>query len=163
MRRGGSRIELEQRHGIAIRALLRGYTVEEVADFLGVAPRSVWRWQRVFRKQGTRGLAAAPVSGRPTKLTHTQEKIVLRWLGESPIEHGFANQLWTAERLAGLVQREFGVQFHPHYLSTWVRQRGITPQKPQRRAREADPKVIAAWLAEDWPRIKKKPTVEALP
>lgn len=159
MRTSGSCIEVEQRHWLAIQALLRGYTVEEVADFLGVAPRSVRRWHKAFREQGLPGLAAAAVPGRPAKLTYTQEKIVLRWLRELPSEHGFANELWTAGRLAGLVEQELGVHFHPHYLSAWVRQRNITPQKPQRRAREADPEAIAAWLANDWPRIKKKPLV----
>jgi hypothetical protein len=101
-------------------------------------------------------LAAAPVPGRPSKLTHTQEKIVLRWLRESPTEHGFVTELWTGGRLAWLVERVLGVHFHPHYLNTWVRRRDVTPQKPQRRAREADPEAIAAWVGKDWPRIKRK-------
>jgi hypothetical protein len=46
--------------------------------------------------------------------------------------------------------------FHPNYLSTWLRQRGYTPQKPRRVPREQDDEAIARWLAEDWPRIKQK-------
>jgi len=77
-------------------------------------------------------------------------------LSDSPSEYGFATDLWSAPRLAQLIEQEFGVHFHPHYLSTWLRQRGYTPQKPRRVHREQDGEAIAQWLAEDWPRIKRK-------
>ena len=60
-------------------------------------------------------------------------------------------------RLAQLIRQEFGIGLNPRYLSTWLRDRGFTPQKPQRVAREGDPEAIAAWLAVRWPRIKKRP------
>jgi transposase len=129
----------------------------EVAHFLEVDPSSVRRWIAAFRQDGDRGLAAAPNPGRPPKLTHTQEKIVLRWLADNPTEHGFPTELWTAARLAMLIEEEWRIRFHPHYLSAWMRDRGITPQKPQRVAREQDPQAIALWLSAQWPQIKKKP------
>jgi len=98
-----------------------------------------------------------PVSGRPAKLTSTQEKVALRWLADSPTHHGFPTELWTATRLGQLIREEFGVGLNPRYLSTWLRERGFTPQKPDRVPRERDPKAIAAWLESDWPRIKKRP------
>src|SRR5712691_3475353 len=102
------------------------------------------------------GLSARPVPGRPPKLTTTQEKIVRRWLSDRPTDHGFPTDLWSAPRLVQLIDREFGVHFHPNYLSTWLRQRGFTLQMPRCVAREHDDEAIARWLAEDWPRIKKK-------
>jgi transposase len=90
-------------------------------------------------------------------LTLTQEKIVRRWLAESPREHGFETELWTASRVGQLIHEEFGIRLHSRYLSAWLRERGFTPQKPQRVPRERDPKAIAAWLESDWPRIKKRP------
>jgi transposase len=157
MRTKGSAKELESQRWLAVQRVWEGYSVEEVAEFLGVASRSVRRWVQAFRKQGARGLQARPVSGRPRKLTRSQEKIVLRWLRDSPTEFGFATELWTAARLAQLIQQEWDVSFHPRYLATWLRARGLTPQKPQRVPRERDPEAIAAWLATQWPRIKKRP------
>ena len=156
MRSKGSPHELEYRRCLAVRRVLEGYSIDEVADFLDVHPRSVKRWMHVFRDVGWAGLGALPATGRPCKLTSTQEKILLRWLSESPTEHGFATELWTAPRLAQLIWEEWGVAFHPRYLPDWLRRRGLTPQKPQRGPRERDPEAIAAWLATDWPRIKKK-------
>lgn len=156
MRTTGSSTVLEYRRSLAVQRIEEGYSVQEVTDFLGVAPSSVRRWVATFRQRGADGLAAQPVPGRPPKLTSTQEKIVCRWLADHPTEHGFATELWTAPRLAQLIEQEFGVHFHPNYLTAWLRQRGFTPQKPRRRARERDDAAIARWLETDWPRIKKR-------
>ena len=156
MRTRGSPAELEHRRFLAVQRVSEGYSAEEVADFLGVDPSSVHRWVAAVRRQGAAGLTAGPVSGRPPKLTTTQEKIVRRWLADKPTDHGFATELWTASRLDLLIEQEFGIHFHPHYLTTWLRQRGYTPQLPRRVPRERDEHEIARWLAEDWPRIKRK-------
>lgn len=155
MRTPGSPAELEHRRRLAVQRLRDGYTADEVAAFLGVSTRTVWRW--LARSRAPRGLAAQPVSGRPPKLTRVQEKILLRWLQDNPLEHGFGTELWTAARIAQLIEREFGITFNPRYLSSWLRDRGLTPQKPQRVAREGDPVKLRRWLESDWPRIKKRP------
>lgn len=157
MRSPGSAAELERRRLLAVRRVLDGYPIEEVADFIGVHRTTVSRWVAAFRAQGTAGLSVGASPDRPRKLTATQEKVVLRWLSDDPTEHGFPTALWTAERLGRLIERELDVTFNPRYLSAWLRDRGLTPQKPQRVPRERDPKAIAEWLASDWPRIKKKP------
>jgi transposase len=157
MRTIGSPAELQRRRHLAVQRLLEGYSVEEVADFLDAHPSSVRRWLAVFRSAGPGGLAARAVPGRPAKLTRTQEKIVGRWLAESPTEHGFPTQLWTCPRLAQLIEEEWGIHLNPRYLSDWLRARDFTPQRPRRVPRERDERAIADWLARDWPRIKKRP------
>jgi transposase len=157
MRTKGSPSELQHRRFLAVQRLEEGYPVEEVADFLGVDPSSVRRWRESFRDGGWGGLVARPVLGRPRKLTTTQEKIIRRWLTESLREHGFATELWAAPRLAQLIEEEWDIILHPDYLTAWLRQRGFSPQKPRRVPRERDDRAIARWLAEDWPRIKKRP------
>lgn len=157
MRDKGSPAELEHRRLLAVQRVLEGYSAEEVAEFLGVDPRSVRRWVAAFRQEGRAGLVARPVAGRPPKLTRTQGKVIRRWLAEKPTEHGFPTDLWTGPRVAHLIHQEFGADLNPKYLTVWLRRRGFTPQKPRRVPRERDPEVIAAWLASDWPRIQKKP------
>jgi transposase len=156
MRTKGSPEELERRRCLAVQRVVEGYTPQEVADFLGVSPRAVRLWVAAFRKRGWDSLTARPVSGRPRKLTPVQEYVVLTWLRDNPIAHGFGNELWTALRVRERIQREWGITFSRRYLSAWLRERGITPQKPQRVPRERDDERIAQWLASDWPRIKKR-------
>jgi transposase len=156
MRTEGSPAVLEYRRRLAVQRVEDGYSIAEVADFVGVDPRTVRRWMAAFRRRGAAGLAAHPVPGRPPKLTSTQEKIVGRWLATNPTELGFATELWTAPRLALVIEQEFHIRFHPDYLTAWLRRRGYTPQKPRRVHRERDDEAIAEWLAKDWPRIQKK-------
>ena len=159
MRTKGSPEELEHRRQLAVQRYLEGYSADEIAEFLDVAPRTVWRWLARFHEQGPEGLASRPVPGRPPKLTTTQEKVIRRWLTEDPTKQGFATELWTGPRLAELIRQEFGICLNPQYLCTWMRARGFTPQKPQRVAREGDPEEVTAWLKFQWPRIKKRPDV----
>jgi transposase len=155
MRSAGSPDVLEYRRRLAVRRVAEGYSTREVAEFLGVDPSSVRRWLQASRDHGDDALKARPVPGRSPLLTTTQEKIVLRWLSDLPTEYGFATDLWSAPRLAQLIEQVFGARFHPNYLSSWLRQRGYTPQKPRRVPRERDDATVARWLAEDWPRIKR--------
>lgn len=156
MRSKGSAAELERRRFLAVQRVEEGYAVAEVAEFLGVTPQAVYLWLATFRQRGAQGLAAKPVAGRPRKLTPTQEAVVLSWLAESPTKYGFPNELWTAKRLTEIIQWHWGISFNSHYLSAWLRQRDISPQKPQRVASDRDPEAIRRWLKKDWPRIKQK-------
>jgi transposase len=151
----GSPAELERRRQLAVQRVLEGYPADEVAEFLGVNPGSVRRWLNPFRAGGDHGSAARAVPGRPPKLTRCQEKMVLRWLSDSPVEFGFSTELWTCLRLARLIREEWAIRLNPQYLSRWLRARDFTPQRPRRVPRERNEPVIAGWLAHEWPRIKK--------
>ena len=111
---------------------------------------------REYRGQGERGVLSRAARGRPPELTLLPEKSVRRWLADSPTDHGFETELWTAPRLARLIREEFGIELNPRSLSTWLRARGFSPQTPQRVPGERDPEASAAWLESDWPRIKKR-------
>src|SRR5437773_4786974 len=122
MRSKGSPAELEHRRVLAVQRLLDGYSAEEVADFLAVSQRSVRRWFEDFRHAGWTGLAGQPVPGRPRKLSRTQEKIVLRWLKDSPAKFGFATELWTCARLSQLIEEEWEITFNAHSLARSLRE-----------------------------------------
>jgi transposase len=161
MRDQGSPAGLEPRRLLAVQRVLEGDSTEEGAEFLGVDPRSVRRWVAAHREAGDEGLIARPASGRPPKLTSTQEKVIRRWSADTPTEHGLATDLWTGPRLALMIRQEFGVGLNPKSLTAWPRRRGSTPQRPRRVPRQRDPEVIAARLRTQWPRIKRGPDVRA--
>src|SRR3954471_13437545 len=117
MRDKGSPAELEHRRLLAVQRVLEGYSTEDVAEFLGVDPRSVRRWAAAHREAGDEGLSARPVRGRPPKLTSPQEKIIRRWLADKPTEHGFATDLWTGPRLALMIRQEFAIELNARYLA----------------------------------------------
>ena len=41
--------------------------------------------------------------------------------------HGFRGEVWTCERVARLILREFGVSYHPAHVSRIVRALGLFP------------------------------------
>lgn len=156
MRSNGTANELEARRRLAVERVEDGWSQREVAAFLGVHPVTVAKWVARFRADGDAGLAAKPTPGRPPFLTEKQEKQVLGWLTDLPTKHGFRTDLWTARRVADLIEKRLGVKFHPRYLREWLTRRNHTPQKPAHRAKQRDPKAIAEWVKKDWPRIKKR-------
>jgi transposase len=74
---------------------------------------------------------------------------------------GFATELWALSQVAQVIEREFGVSYHPGHVWYILREIGFSPQKPEQRARERDEATIARWRQEDWERIKKKPVVKS--
>jgi transposase len=154
MRTPGTAAELERRRLLAVHRVEEGYSQAEVALFLGVTPRSVRRWVRMYRSCGEGGLAPIAHHGREPKLWPSQEETVLWWLTRHPKELGFRNGLWTAPRVAKLIFKNWGIRFHPRYLNQWLARRGISPQKPILRPRERDQEEIDRWLRQDWPRIR---------
>src|SRR5687767_6586193 len=104
MRTPGTPAELERRRRLAVGRYDDGYPVDEIAAFLGVAARSVWRWVADRRAGGDPGLAARPAPGRPPRLTRAQEKVVARWLDDPPTAFGFRTDLWTAARVGELIR-----------------------------------------------------------
>jgi transposase len=148
--------ELERRRRLAVARVQEGHSPQEVADFLGVHVRSVFRWLAAFRDQGRRGLRAIRHPGPEPKLTGRQEAQVRRWLRKPASDYGFPTELWTSKRLATLIQQRFGVAFNANYLCAWLRRRNFSPQKPRRVPRERDEEKVHAWLHEHWPSVLRE-------
>jgi transposase len=157
MRPIGSGKQLERRRQRAIALLKEGHAPVEVAGLLGVDRRSVLRWNAAFRRQGATGLAARPAPGRPSKLSPRQrgqlEGVLLRGAAAS----GFESDLWTCPRVAQVIRRRFGINYHVDHIGRLLRSLGWTPQRPTRRALERDEERIQRWIKQEWPGIKKKP------
>lgn len=156
MRTPGTAAELERRRRLAVHRLQEGFAPRTVAQFLEVHIRTVRGWWAAYKRQGDAGLNAKPHPGRPPKLTLRRVTQVLSWFRQNPRSFGFATELWTARRVAQVIERKWGVQFNPRYLNAWLTARDITPQKPHRRAREADPEAIQQWHQHDWPRLQNR-------
>jgi transposase len=157
MRSTGTAAELEARRRLAVRRVAEGWKQKDVAAFLGVTERAVRGWVAAHREAGDEGLKGRPHPGAKPKLSARREKSVLSWLAKSPLAFGYKTDLWTTRRLAEVIAKRFGACSSPNYLAGWLTRRGYSPQKPEVRAVERDEPAIARWVAEDWPRIKKKP------
>lgn len=132
--------------------LEQGESPDVVARILGVQPSSLHRWRRMAH-QG-QGLAAKAVPGAKRRLTDVQLCELERLLDKGAPFHGFPNELWTAARVAQVVQRHFGINYHPEHVRKLLKQRlNWSSHKPQIRARQCNDEEVERWKADDFPRI----------
>jgi transposase len=151
----GSKREQEARRLAAGRLLLKGEKNVDVVRALNVSPSSVRRWKKIVGRHGLEGLPTKPVAGRPPKLSRRRRKTLVRILLKGARAAGFPADLWTGKRVAQVIRRKFKVDYHPHHVLKILRQLDLTPQKPQRRARQQNPDALERWRDVEWPRIKK--------
>jgi transposase len=147
---------MEERRLEAARLLrAQQLTQAEIARQLGVSRMTVSRWAAQLRDGGVRQLRRRRGGGRPAKLTAEQKRQLRRLLKRGARAAGFLTERWTLARVQQLIEREFGVSYHRNHLSWLLDQLDWSVQQPLPRAAERDEDVIRAWLAQDWPRIKK--------
>ena len=151
MRPKGSAESLETRRRLAVRMLRAGQSTTSVTELLNVNRVTLWRWKTAH------SLAARPNPGAPPKLSRSQRRQLARLLEKDPTAYGWPTSLWTSARIATLIQRHFDVQYHPRHVWRLLRRMGLSKQKPQLFAREADEEAIAHWRRYRWPAIKKRP------
>ncbi|QRM34107.1 helix-turn-helix domain-containing protein [Microvirga sp. VF16] len=106
--------QMEERR-LAAAALLRQgrFSQAEIARQLGVSRASVSRWAATLAQEGRRGLEARPITGRPPRLDEKAWGRLGRFLDRGAVAAGFASERWTLKRIAALIEREFGVHYHP--------------------------------------------------
>jgi transposase len=75
-----------------------------------------------------------------------------------PTAFGFATNVWTLQRVAAVIRRQFHLRYS--LAQTWrlLRQLGWSRQRPARRAKERDEKAVARWVRVRWPQVKKTPS-----
>ena len=152
MRPKGTPAELERRRRRAVELVEQGESPTLVGRILGVQPTSIHRWRRMARQPS--GLDARPLPGSKPRLSDEQLRQLEALLLQGAKTHGWPNELWTAERVARLIRRHFGIDFHPEHVRKILKRRlGWTSQKPRRKARERDDKEVERWLDDEFPRI----------
>jgi len=71
--------------------------------------------------------------------------------------HGFRGAVWTTQRVAVLIKKQFGVSYHPAHMSRLLKQIKYSVQQPIERASQRDEQAIRSWKEQRWPALKKSP------
>jgi transposase len=128
----------------------------DVARQLGVMPYSVQRWKEKHEEEGNNGLKAQPHPHRPSRMSQQQKAQLQEELLKGPEAFGYPNQLWTLERIAQVIEKKFGIRYHPCHVWKILTALGWSCQKPQRMAKEQNEALVAQWRQKDWSRIKQQ-------
>ena len=149
---------LERRRFKAFGLLRSGVSEAEVARQVGVHRQSVNRWAKQIEEQGRKGLKQAGRAGRKSRLSQADLKDLEERLKRGAQALGYETNLWTLERVAELVERDFGVKYHAGHVSWLLKKLGWSCQRPTGRALERDEPAIKRWKKRRWPELKKKPS-----
>ncbi len=147
----------------AARLLEKGLSEAEVARQVGVHRQSVNRWSKQLASGGRSALKRAAHTGRPPQLSAADLRRIEQGLERGPEALGYGTSLWTAWRVADLIERECGVKYSTVHAWRVLRSLGWTPQRPARRALERDEEAIRRWKCKRWPELKKTPKSEGKP
>ena len=138
-----------------MQAVADGEPRKTVAKVLGVHVKTVSRWVRAARHPA--GLAAKIHPGPTPGLTDADLKKLAELLLQGAKAHGWHNQLWTAARVARLIEQQFDIRYHPEHVREILKRRlGWTSQKPRRKARERNDKEEARWVGDEFPRVLRE-------
>jgi len=154
------RVKLERRRLQAARLFQQGLPEAEVARRVGVHRQSVNRWARQWEQGGAEALKRTPRAGRPRQLSDADRQHIVQGLKRGPEVLGYRTSLWTAWRVADLIERECGVKYSTVHTWRLLRDLGWTPQRPAGRALERNEPAIRRWKRQRWPELKKTPKDE---
>src|SRR5436305_7007396 len=147
---------LEWRRFRALHLKQQGWSRQDIAEALGVAPVSVSRWFARARDGGPEALRAHPSPGPPPKLSAAQKRLIPEFLWHGAEAYGFRGEVWTCARIAQVIEEEFGVRYHKGHVGRLLQELRWTPQVPIRRALQRDEEAIRRWRDDVWPELRRR-------
>jgi transposase len=134
--------------------------VREVADAIGVARWTVYKWLTAYKSHGDSGIAKKRRGrriGEQPALTTTQCKIIQRFITDKcPDQLKMPFVLWTRQAVQHLIHHCFGIKLARRTVGNYLHSWGYTVQKPLRRSYERQPQRIERWMKEEYPAIASR-------
>src|SRR5437879_4086556 len=95
----------------------QGWTQRAIARALGVTEGAVSQWCTRARAHGAAALRHRPAPGPTPKLPPAQLARLPAFLARGAEAYGFKGEVWTTRRVAAVIERVFGVRYHPAHVS----------------------------------------------
>jgi transposase len=143
----------------AVQAVAEGrMTQTGAAKVFGVSRTSVCLWVKAYHERGESALKTKR-QGRPkggalgaSQATGIRKSI----LGRCPDQLRLPGFLWTRDIVSELIERRHGISLSRWTVGRYLKDWGLAPQKPARRALEQNPAQVRYWLREKYPAISRQ-------
>lgn len=140
----------------------QGKSFVDIADYLGVHRNTVSDWWKDYQ---VHGLSTQQHRGRKEgeckRLSEEQSQYLRKTITETyPESHGIDSALWTRQALQELILQTYAMNVPLRTLSDYLKNWGLSSQKPMRRAYQQCPEAVEAWLETDYPAIVEQARVE---
>jgi len=158
MRPYGTSEQLQQRRQRALALLRRGQSIGSIAEQVGVAVRSIYRWKQ---HQPQSKKSSSPPPGKPAYLTRNQIQRLEQELLRGAYAHGDSEDYWTLDRIGHVIWDLFKTRYTLSGVWRLLERMNWSWQKVQRLAIQRNDETIANWKSRTWPRIKKVADAES--
>jgi transposase len=102
---------------VFIKRLYKGATLIKAADDVGKSEGTATNWVQRWNEGGLGKLTPNFGGGRPPKLDEAEQEQLVERLREG--------QPWKKQEIQHLLDEEFAVEYHPHYLPTFLDKLGL--------------------------------------
>jgi len=138
---------------LSILAVMDGQSFAEVALVLHVHEKTVAAWVHVFCCDGIKGAPRQKPTGRPPKLTPTQQEALARLIDDGPVQAGFSGACWRSPMIQQMIDERFGVFYSVFYSAQLLRNLGFSDQKAAFVSDHLDVGKRHAWCTTTWPQM----------
>ena len=106
----------EERRKRAWKLKEKGWQQKDIAVALGVSEGAVSQWLKRGRAGGIEALNAHPPTGMAPRLTADQKAQIPALLAKGAEAYGFRGEVWTASRVAKVIEQTFGIRYHRDHV-----------------------------------------------
>ena len=139
----------------ALLYLAEDKSVAQVSSILGLGEQTIRDYLHGFMWRGLASLVYQRPPGRPPRLTKTQRQELAQLIEAGPEVAGYESGCWSARMIQDLIQRHFGLEYHPHYICTLLHNMGFSFQKARFVSDHLNEAARVQWLEQTWPQILK--------
>ena len=121
---------LEQRRMSAVALFGKGLNNSEIGRQLQVSNQTVSRWRKEYTEGGMTAMRKAGRAGRKPLLSPRQLDQLTRKLMARPEKIKDYTPWWTSQRVAALIEEDFGIRYHSGHVWRILRAMDSSPQRP---------------------------------
>lgn len=145
-----------------VAAVNGGMRKAEAARVFGVSRQSIYTWMKAYKKLGEAGLKSCKRGRKKGKALNARQAASIRKsvIGKIPGHLYLPGFLWTRDKVARLIFLRFGLKLSRWTVGRYLKDWGLTPQKPAKRALEQNPNAVRYWLNTKYPKIVRQAAAE---